>query len=342
MRGLVRTRNRQCRTPENADGVRRIGTMIARSACPDCNQAHTILAPPAGRFVVRCSHCRRLWPPAVSAETEVGAERCNEHPGRKTKWVCEQCDRAWCQPCSRRVRTPGFQTKLSPCCNDGLVPVADVQVIRPFWTELPAVMLYALRGGSPFVLLFLFFGGFVPIFSLTIPIFAAGYGVHVTRCSSSDPYSAPGFPGHNDILDDFLFPLLRLLGASLVAWYPWLLYAQFGPETPNPIVRGLFLVLGLSIYPAIVLNTTIQNRLFRALVPTELWRTIRWMGLDYLAVIAALGIFVLAWKASGQIAAENDALGLLMRYTRFYLLVTMFHVFGRSVWQTRHRIDWGV
>ena len=202
-------------------------------------------------------------------------------------------------------------------------------------------MLYALRGGSPFVLLFLFFGGFVPILALTIPVFAAAYGVHVTRCSSSDPYSAPGFPDFDDILVDFLFPLFRLLGASLFAWFPWLLYAQFGPQTPNPIVRALFLVLGLTIYPAIVLNTTIQNRLFRALAPTELSRTIRWMGLDYLAVVAALGIFVLAWKATGRIAAENDALALLMRYTRFYLTVTMFHVFGRSVWQTRHRIDWG-
>lgn len=291
---------------------------------------------------MRCSHCRRLWPPGVAGESEPGHDRCNEHPGRRARKVCERCDRTWCDPCTRRGPTPGFQATLSPCCNDGLVPIAEVRAIRPFWTELPAVLLYALRGGSPFVLLFLFLGGFVPILGLTIPVFAAAYSVHVTRCSAGDPYSAPDFPEPDDILVDFLFPLFRLLGASAVAFFPWLLYLQFGPETPSPIVQAFFLLLGLAIYPAIVLNTTIRNRLFEVLVPTHLTHTMRSMGLDYLAVVAAFGIFVLAWKTTGRIAAENDALALLMRYTRFYLLVTMFHVLGRSVWQTRHRIDWGV
>jgi hypothetical protein len=203
-------------------------------------------------------------------------------------------------------------------------------------------MLYALRGGSPFVLLFLFFGGFVPILSLTMPIFAVAYCVHVTRRTAGDPYTAPDFPEADDILVDFLFPLFRLLGASAVAFFPWLLYLQFGPDTPSPLVQTLFGLLGMAVFPAIVLNTTIRNRLFEVLVPTHLAYTIRTMGPDYLAVVAALGVFVLAWMTSGKIAAEADVLALLMRYARFYLLVTMFHVLGRSVWQTRHRIDWGV
>ncbi len=217
-----------------------------------------------------------------------------------------------------------------------------MRAIRPFWTELPAVLLYAMRGGSPFVLLFLFLGSFVPLFSLTIPVFAIAYCVHVTRRSACDPYSAPNFPEPDNILVDFLFPLLRLFGASVVAFFPWLLYLQFGPETPSPIVRALFLLLGMAVYPAIVLNSIIRNRLFEVLVPTDLRDTMRSMGLDYLALVAALGIFVLVWKTTGKIAAESDVLALLMRYTRFYLLITMFHVLGRSVWQTRHRIDWGV
>ncbi len=203
-------------------------------------------------------------------------------------------------------------------------------------------MLYAFRGGSPLVLAFLFLGGFVPILAWTIPVFAAAYGVHVTRCSSSKPYTAPQFPEPDDILVDFLFPLFRLLGASAVAFSPWLLYWQFGPETPNPFLRAAFFLVGLLIYPAIVLNTTIQNRLFEALAPSDLAHTMRSMGADYLAVVAALAVFVLAWKATGRIADIHDGWALLMRFVRFYLLVTIFHVLGRSVWQTRHRIDWGV
>jgi hypothetical protein len=315
--------------------------MIARSACPDCLQNHAILVAVAGRAVARCTRCRRFWPPERHAGADTGVERCSEHPGRRTRWVCERCDLAWCRPCGRRVRAPGFNTTLSPCCREGLVPVAELQTVRPFWSELPAVLLYALRGGSPFVLLFLFFGGFVPILAWTIPFFAAAYGVHVIRVSSADPYRAPGFPEPDDILVEFLYPLLRLLGAGLIAGFPWVLYFQYGPDPPNVLVTTLFLVLGVAAFPAIVLNTTIRGRLFRALDPGDLSRTMRWMGPDYLALVAALAVFVLAWKATGRLAG-NDALLLMLRLVRFYLLITLFHVFGRSVWQTRHRIDWGV
>ncbi|NIQ30631.1 MAG: hypothetical protein GTN89_09720 [Acidobacteria bacterium] len=192
------------------------------------------------------------------------------------------------------------------------------------------------------MLLFLFLGGFVPVLAWTIPVFAAAYGVHVTRRSANDPYSAPDFPEPDDILVDFLFPLFRLLGASAIAFSPWLLYLQFGPETPDPYVQTFVLVVGLSVYPVIVLNSTIRNRLFEALAPADLARTMRSMGPDYLALVVAFGAFVLAWKMTGRIADINDGLALLMRFARFYLLVTIFHVLGRAVWQTRDRIDWGV
>jgi len=316
-----------------------ISKMIARSACPDCLQNHAILAPVTGRSVVRCTHCRRFWPPGEHSDAGPDAQRCNDHPGRSTRGICRRCDLTWCEPCGGRVRVQGFNTTLSPCCREGLDPVAEIKTILPYWAELPAMLRYAFRGGSPFVLLFLFLGGYVPILSLTIPFFATAYGVHVIRYSSSDPYTAPGFPESDDVLVAFLYPLLRLLGASLVAGFPWYLYDRFG--TANPIVQTLFLVLGLSIYPAIVLNATIQNRFFSAIVPTELWRTVRLMGVDYLALVAALGIFILVWKATSPIA-YHEILEMPVWYGRFYLLITMFHVFGRSVWQTRHRIDWGV
>lgn len=316
--------------------------MIPRTNCPDCNQVHAVLDRPAGRWVVRCAHCRRLWPPELDGSADEAARTCNEHPGRRTAWVCEQCDLAWCAPCGRRVRTHGFDHSLSPCCRAGLQPITPSSVLRPFWNELPAVLLYAFRGGSPLVLAFLFLGGFVPILAWTIPVFAAAYGVHVTRCSAGDPYTAPDFPEPDNILTDLLYPLFRLLGASVVAWLPWLLYRQYGPDEPNPLLLTGSLVLGMTIYPAIVLIAIARNALFEALVPLEWVRTMRLMGRDYLAVVLAVGLFFLAWKATGRIAAEHDLLALAMRFARFYLMVTIFHILGRAVWQTRHRIDWGI
>lgn len=316
--------------------------MIPRVHCPDCNQVQVVLERPAGRWVARCVHCRRLWPPELEGPASGDAGTCNEHPGRRTRWICDRCDLAWCAPCGRRVRTHGFDTSLSPCCREGLHPVTHSHVLRPFWSELPAVMLYAFRGGSPFVLVFLFLGGFVPILAWTIPVFAAAYGVHVTRCSGGDPYAPPGFPEPDDILTDFLYPLFRLLGASLVAWLPWLLYLQFGPNDPNPLLQTGFLVLGMTVYPAIVLLAVARDALLAALAPNELVRTIRLMGRDYLAAVLAVGLFFLAWKTTGRVAAEHDFLALAMRFVRFYLLITIFHILGRAVWQTRHRIDWGI
>ena len=59
------------------------------------------------------------------------------------------------------------------------------------------------------------------------------------------------------------------------------------------------------------------------------------------ALVAALGLFILAWRITGGVAAEDELLGLPVGLVRFYLLINVFHVFGRSVWQTRHRIEWG-
>jgi hypothetical protein len=278
----------------------------------------------------------------VLAGSDTTAQHCREHPGRRVRFACERCDAPWCGPCSRRVRTHGFDTTLSPCCREGLDPVAEQLELRPFWSDLPAVLLFALRGGSPLVLAFLWFGGFVPILAWTIPVFAVAYCVHVARRSANDPYTAPNFPEPDDILIGLIYPFLRLLGASLVAWGPWLLYWYYGPEVPNPVVRLAFLVLGLTAYPVIVLSSITHDQLFAALAPSDLLRTIRGMGHDYLALVLALCLFVLAWEATGRIAAVQDVLALFMRFARFYLLVTIFHVLGRSVWQTRDRIDWGI
>ena len=313
--------------------------MIARASCPDCQQVHAVLESTPSRAVAACTNCRRLWPPGQA--DDAGSPACHEHPGRRTRWICERCDLGWCAPCGRRVKSHGFNTTLSPCCREGLHPVAELRILRPFWTELPAVFRYALRGGGPFVLAFLFLGGFVPVLSWTIPVFAAAYGVHVIRCSSTDPATAPGFPEPDDLLVDFVYPLFRLLGATLVAWLPWVLYVRYGPDIPNPWVQTGFLALGLAVYPAIVLNAVARNRLFEALSPTDLIETMRAMGTDYLALVASLGLFILAWRTTGRVAAENELLGLLVGLVRFYLLITVFHVFGRSVWQTRHRIEWG-
>ena len=77
------------------------------------------------------------------------------------------------------------------------------------------------------------------------------------------------------------------------------------------------------------------------LEPAGLAHTVRSMGFDYLVLVAAVGIFILSWRASGRAAAGNEAVGLFVGLVRYYLLITLFHVFGRSVWQTRHRIEWG-
>ena len=312
--------------------------------CPDCQQVHAVLEDVRGRSLIQCSNCDRLWPPTDRwfEETTRTAVKCREHPNRETRSVCVDCNAGWCDACSRRVQSHLVATFLSPCCRDALYPVARKVEVRSFWEEIPAVLLYALRGGSLFVLAFLWFGNFVPILTWTIPIFAVAYGVHVTRSSAGNPYDPPNFPEPDDLLVGFLFPAVRFCGAALIAWSPWILYRVYGPEVLDPRLSGLFAILGLAVFPTILLAVIMRQRFFAALLPSDLWLVARSMGGDYVALMLALAVISVLWLVTGKIGEISDLLLMVMRFVRYYLFVTAFHLLGRSIWQTRDRIEWGI
>ena len=317
--------------------------MIVPGACPDCEKIHALPVTSSRDACVlaECTHCGRLWPPEQTPSApEQTAVRCKQHPGRPARWACESCDATLCDECSREIRTSTHVARLSPCCRASCLPVAPLRAIRPFWREPAAVLRYAVRGESLFVLVFLWFGGYVPILSWFVPVLLVVYGFHILRSSSRDPYRSPGFPDPEDAVTGLIYPFARFLGAALVAWAPLLLYRRFAGEEPASTIVIALSILGLVSFPAIVLPAATGASLTQTLDPARLRQTVLAMGRDYVATLAILVLVVVIWIVTGKLVARGDQFVIVTEPARIYAVLTAFHVLGRAILQTRDRIEW--
>ena len=225
---------------------------------------------------------------------------------------------------------------------EGCLPLAPIRDVLPFQSDIGASLAYAAHGEGLFVLVILWAAGWVPILSWFVPLLLVAYGFHVLRSSTREPYASPGFPDPGDIVSDLIFPFVRLVAAGMIAWSPLLLYRRFGPAEPTPWLVTAGLILGLVVFPTIVLRAASGETLIGTLSPPKIIQTTRSMGGDYVAIVVALTVFAGFWFLTGRIVDRNEMLGLITGPLRLYAVVTAFHILGRSILQTRDRIDWGI
>ena len=125
----------------------------------------------------------------------------------------------------------------------------------------------------------------------------------------------------------------------MVAWAPLLLYLRYAQEPAAPIAIALSM-LGLVVFPAVVLPAAVGASLAQTLDPSRVAQTMRTMGHDYVAVVVTLVLVVLLWMITGRLLARGDAFVVVTEPARIYAVLTAFHVLGRSILQTRDRIEW--
>jgi hypothetical protein len=222
--------------------------------------------------------------------------------------------------------------------------VADVRVARPFWHDLPERLAYPLRREGLFVLLFFWVINFVPILNWLFALMYAAYLAHVLRETARFREQPPRYPDFDSVVGDLLFPLLRILGASLLAWGPLLLYRRFTDADAgrSPAIVGILLAAGVLYYPLAV-TVSVTSRSFRAVVEFRaLARIVTRIGPDYLAALAFVGALAAAGVAFQRFPGPRVIPDTFGRLVNLYLLFVGFHVLGRMVLQTRNRVDWDV
>jgi hypothetical protein len=314
-----------------------------RLNCPICELA--LAAPVASlraeRVVVVCPKCAHRWHPHAAPGVDSGPLRCSAHPEREASWVCDDCGGAWCEDCDERERgqTVG-NLRVSTCCLARRLPVTRVEAARPFWEDLPAVMLWPLRrAGLPMLLIF-WAGSFIPFVSWFLQLILAAYLQHVLRTSARGAPHLPPYPEVDEPVQDVVYPLGRFLAVTVVLWFPWW-FARVFLGAPAPLL-ALLALPGAVLWPFAVTVASV-GRSLRGLTDLPLLAAVlSRIRVDYAAALGVLATLAAAVALLELASSKVVGLGLLASLLRYYALFAGFHVLGLMVLQTRHAVEWEV
>jgi hypothetical protein len=314
-----------------------------RASCPVCDLvlAAPVLPPDVARAVLVCPKCNHRWPAPLAADLPPGPLRCSTHPEREATRVCDGCGEAWCDECDEddRSQTVG-SLRVSTCCLSKRLSVARVEIARPFWEDLPAVLTWSLRRAGLPVLLIFWIGSFVPFVSWLLLLVLAAYLQHVLRASARGASHLPPYPEFDEPVQDILYPLGRFLAVTAVLWFPWWFYRLFlGGH--GWFLGALLALPAAALWPFAVTAASV-GRSLRVLTDVRMLTSVLsrirhdyWMTLALLAALAA-PVAVIDGVSHATVAV------LLASLLRYYGLFTGFHMLGCMVLQTRHAVDWEV
>jgi hypothetical protein len=266
---------------------------------------------------------------ASPAVRDVGTAYCKFHPKTLARYLCEKCQKYFCDMCVITRTVGAVPGKYCRTCGSACVTVRPhlpkAAAPKGFFARLPEAFIYPFRG-SGFMLLIA--GTFIyvllqvgqlmithgglrgKVMGAIITIFLTGYLfsymqsiVHTTAVEDNE---LPQLIGVSNFWEDILLPFLQLIGISVACFSPALLVLIAAAVVGQPVLAIAALpvfILGTLYFPmaflAVVILDTIKAinpliifpSIFR--VPLEYFVTVLLLGSVY--GIRALGDFVIAW-----------------------------------------------
>ena len=257
-------------------------------------------------------------PLVAVAPLNAGLQFCKFHPRTAARFLCNHCQRFFCELC---VNARG-QQKFCRACAVECVPVL-VQVRPPpppkgFYARLPEAFVFPFRGSGPLVLIFVaillpamkFAFGLVGFWSgggsrLLAPAIVLGYlftymqsVIHSTAVGMEEMAPVPSI---TNPWEDLVLPFLQLLGVILISFAPaigvacWV--AATGQESMGVLLVSVF-VLGGLYFPMAFLAVAVLDSVAAA-NPLQVIPSIFKVPLEYLVAIIALA-GVLGIRALGD------------------------------------------
>jgi hypothetical protein len=187
--------------------------------------------------------------PAVApapATAVAGSQNCKFHPKIPGRFLCESCQKFFCDVCVTTQTVGGVRRKLCRQCGTECVPV-QVQLQREaeagFWARLPGAFAYPVRGAGALIVLVgiivfatLTLGqaamqyGFIRssirmiIFGIILVICGGGYLFTflqaILHSTSAGDRELPELPGISNFVEDVLLPFCRLALLVLCCFAP--------------------------------------------------------------------------------------------------------------------------
>lgn len=292
--------------------------------------------------LLSCTACGAEWPPPPPATDDRDLAGCEAHAGRPATAVCDRCGKEWCEACLGPAAAATRGPRITPCCEAAPVAVAGVRFVEPYWRDPLAVVTYPFRRKGVFMLLLFWLGGYVPLLSWILLILMAAYLQHILRRSAQDLDHLPDYPALVSVPETILYPLGRLLVASLVAWGPWLLFVRYAGGTRAGPVFWVLVTVGIATWPILAIVASLTPSIAALFDFPSIARAVVRIPTDYTVTCVVLAAIVTAGAGLGRSADANPVAGLASSFFHVYGAFVVFHVLGRMVLQTARRVDWAI
>jgi hypothetical protein len=322
-----------------------------------------------------------IAPAAPSSNViDVGRRFCKFHPQSPARYLCNKCNRTFCELCVTSLNIGGKTKKNCRGCGVECVQVQVHAVLagpqKGFFAMVPGAFVYPMRGSGIFILLvgMIIFAGIRlgTLMMQTGNIRNIGMGIilqiilggylftflqNIIHSTAAGDEEVPELPGIN-FLEDILMPFLRVLGLFLVCFAPAIAFVvlAFATATPSLAIGILPATLfGCIYFPMAFLAVAILDSV-SAVNPLVIIPSILKVPLEYLVVVAVL-VGMLVFTQVGDILmkylfprgmmTESIPELLAMFGMKFlwslvgvYLLIVKTRVLGLLYWCKKGKLGW--
>lgn len=373
-----------------------IGTPVAvrivsqPSQRPASVPAAPIAAPVAAPLVIPAAAAAHFTPAAASplpiatppppSRLVAGNHPCKFHPKTLARYLCEKCDRYYCDLCVTTRHGDGVAHTTCRHCGGECVQVTQ-QVMRHespgFFAQFPDAFAYPLRGGGVMMILF---GMFIfamlkvgqlmlgvgnlrlLICGIVLIIFTGGYLFaflqNILQSTGAEDREIPELPGISNVVEDILLPFARFLGLNILCFLPAIAVGVWAVRSHHPLGGQaiiIALLLGGAYYPMAFLAVAMHDSILTA-NPLLVIPSIFKVPLEYFVTLLAFGAF-LGMQALGDWISKTAfpdsfstqsmsqlflmiAVRLLGAFLNFYLMIVAVRLLGTIFVTGKERLGW--
>jgi hypothetical protein len=306
--------------PAPAPALRISGLAYAPAAAP----VATAAAPPTATAA-------QLTVAAIDA----GAKFCKFHPKSPARYLCNKCNRTFCELCVTTLNVGGKTRINCRGCGVECVPLqvhlGAADAPKNFFASVPGAFVYPFRGSGIFILvvgMIIFAGirlgnvmmatgnirgvGMGLIMQITLGGYLFTFLQNIIHSTAAGDNEVPDLPGIN-FLEDILLPFFRLLGLVLVCFAPAVALVIIALVSASPTAAiGIFpaMLLGCVYFPMAFLAVAVLDSV-GAVNPLIIIPSILKVPLEYLVTVVILAGVLIFTKVGDILVAAAFPKGMM-------------------------------
>ena len=316
-------------------------------------------------------------PPLVApiAPAAVGSAFCKFHPKTPARFLCDRCQKYFCDLCVTTRNVGDVAGKFCRACGTECIPV-QVNITRGtgekgFYALLPGAFIYPFRGGGVFVLIIAtivftalnfvgsgsiygFFGILVLLFKMAVVGYLFSFLQTIVHATASGDDEMPGLPSGDDVFGAFF----ELAGAVAISFglAIGLAVAKMVFDVGVPAAALVVAILfGCLYFPMAFLAVAMKDSVLAA-NPLVVVPSILKVPLEYLVTVIllmvvygfrALGDFTMGLMFFAGLTSKSMSVFLGMAAARafwafvsLYLLTVMMRALGLLYVTRKHKLGW--